>query len=251
MYTFFQLPYGLLAVTVMTTVGPELARDIARRDRDAFRNRVRDGLWLIILLIVPASIIMSVYATPIAKLAGSFGDIPDSPGVLAALSVGLVGFSVYLYLMRGFYAMHNTKTPFVINVIENLLNIVLAYALVGRYGVKGLAWSFTIAYLLSALVAYAVLSQWARGLKGTMLVRNLSRLALIALLTTIAARAARDNIVGSGVALFGRLGFASVVILAVYAMLLAGLGLLDPKRARTLLPGQRRVMEASQGRHDE
>ena len=33
MYTFFQLPFGLLAVTVMTTVSPELARDIAHRDR--------------------------------------------------------------------------------------------------------------------------------------------------------------------------------------------------------------------------
>ena len=53
MYTFFQLPYGLLAVTVMTTVSPELARDMTHRDRDAFRRRIRDGLWLIILLMVP------------------------------------------------------------------------------------------------------------------------------------------------------------------------------------------------------
>ena len=70
MYIFFQLPYGLLAVTVMTTVSPELARDIAHRDRDAFRRRVRDGLWLIILLMVPASIVMAIFAEPIAKLAG-------------------------------------------------------------------------------------------------------------------------------------------------------------------------------------
>ena len=80
--------------------------------------------------------------------------------------------------MRGFYAMHNTKTPFVINVIENILNIFFAYVLVGRYGVKGLAWSFSIAYLLSALLAYWVLSLWSGGLQGSTLVRGLSRLAL-------------------------------------------------------------------------
>ena len=251
MYTFFQLPYGLLAVTVMTTVGPELARDITHRDRDAFRRRIRDGLWLIILLMVPASIVMAVFATPIAKLAGSFGDIPASPDVLAAFACGLVGFSAYLYFMRGFYAMHNTKTPFVINVIENILNIFFAYVLVDRYGVKGLAWSFSIAYLISALVAYWVLSQWSGGLQGSTLVRGLSRLGLIALCTAIAAWAARDNIDGTGAALFGKLAFAAAAIVAIYVMLLAGLGLLDARRARTLIPGHRRVTGASPSHLDE
>ena len=251
MYTFFQLPYGLLAVTVMTTVGPELARDMTHRDRDAFRRRIRDGLWLIILLMVPASIVMAVFAAPIAKLAGSFGDIPASPDVLAAFACGLVGFSAYLYFMRGFYAMNNTKTPFVINVIENILNIFFAYVLVDRYGVKGLAWSFSIAYLLSALLAYWVLSQWSGGLQGSTLVRGLARLGLIAFCTAIAAWAARDNIDGTGAALFGKLAFAAAAIVAIYIMLLAGLGLLDARRARTLIPGHRRVRGASPGHHDE
>jgi putative peptidoglycan lipid II flippase len=250
MYIFFQLPYGLLAVTVMTTVSPELARDIAHRDRDAFRRRIRDGLWLILLLMVPASIIMTAFAEPIARLAGSFGNISEAPGVLAALSCGLVGFSAYLYFMRGFYAMHNTKTPFVLNVVENLLNIVLAYALVGEYGVKGLAWSFSIAYLLSALFAYWVLSLWSGGLHGATMLRGMARLALVALCTTIAAWAAHDNINGTGVALFGRLAFASIVIVGIYALLLAALGLLDANRARSMLPGHR-TTAASPDHHGE
>jgi putative peptidoglycan lipid II flippase len=251
MYIFFQLPYGLLAVTVMTTISPELARDISHRDRDAFRRRVRDGLWLIVLLMVPASIVMALFAGPIAKLAGSFGDIESAPGVLAAFSCGLVGFSAYLYFMRGFYAMHNTKTPFVINVIENILNIFFAYVLVGRYGVKGLAWSFTIAYLLSALFAYWVLSLWSGGLQGSALARGFSRLTLVAACTAIAAWAARDNIVGSGAALFGRLGFASAIILGIYLLLLKAFGLLDAARARTLLPGNRPPTATSRDRRGE
>jgi putative peptidoglycan lipid II flippase len=249
MYIFFQLPFGLLAVTVMTTVSPELARDIARRDRDAFRRRVRDGLWLIILLMVPASIVMALFAKPIAQLAGSFGDIESSPDILAAFGCGLVGFSAYLYFMRGFYAMHNTKTPFTLNVIQNLLNIVLAYALVGEYGVEGLAWAFSIAYILAAVVAHRVLSLWSGGLQGSTMTRGLSRLALVAAGTAIAAWAARDSIVGSGAALFGRLAFATAVILVVYVLLLAALGLLDANRVRTLLSGNR-VTEASPDRRD-
>jgi len=194
---------------------------------------------------------MAIFSAPIAKLAGSFGNISAAPGVLAAFSCGLVGFAAYLFFMRGFYAMHNTKTPFVINVVENALNIFLAYVLVGRYGVKGLAWSFSLAYLLSALLAYWVLSQWSGGLRGSTMVRGLSRLGLIAICTAIAAWAARDNIDGSGAALFGKLGFASAAVLAIYVMLLVGLGLLDARRARTLLPGHRRAREASPDRRDE
>jgi putative peptidoglycan lipid II flippase len=249
MYTFFQLPYGLLAVTVMTTVSPELARDIAHRDRDAFRRRMRDGLWLIMLLMVPSTIVMAIFSESIAKLAGSFGNIDASPDVLAAFACGLVGFSAYLYFMRGFYAMHNTKTPFVLNVIQNVLNIVFAYALVGEYGVKGLAWAFSLAYIVAALVAHRVLSLWSGGLHGTTMVRGLARLALAGAATAFAAWAARDSITGAGAALFGRLAFATAVILVVYTLLLAGLGLLDANRARTVLPGNR-PRAASPSRRD-
>ena len=40
-----------------------------------------------------------------------------------------------------------------INVVENILNIVLALALVGRCGVLGLALAFALAYLITAVWA--------------------------------------------------------------------------------------------------
>ena len=47
------------------------------------------------------------------------------------------------------------------------------------------------------------------------MLRGLSRLAVVALGTAIAAWAAHDNIVGSGAALFGRLAFAAAVVLEI------------------------------------
>ena len=43
-------------------------------------------------------------------------------------ALGLVGFSVYLFVLRVFYAHQDARTPFIINVGENVLNIVLALA---------------------------------------------------------------------------------------------------------------------------
>ena len=53
-------------------------------------------------------------------------DAAVTADTLQALAIGLVPFSVYLYTLRGFYALQDTFTPFLINAIENGVNVVLA-----------------------------------------------------------------------------------------------------------------------------
>ncbi len=87
----------------------------------------------------------------------------NTADALAGFSLGLVGFSVYLFVLRAFYAHQDTRTPFVVNVLENALNVVLAFALVGRFGVLGLGLAFAIAYLVSAAFSLVVLRNKVRG----------------------------------------------------------------------------------------
>jgi putative peptidoglycan lipid II flippase len=76
---------------------------------------------------------------------------------LAGFALGLVGFSIYLFVLRIFYAHQDARTPFVINVGENLLNVVLALVFVDRWGLLGLGLAFGLAYLIAALWALQVL----------------------------------------------------------------------------------------------
>ncbi|NCV47548.1 MAG: hypothetical protein EBW53_05525, partial [Actinobacteria bacterium] len=108
------------------------------------------------------SLILFVFAQPIVRLLlgwGAFSEaaVTQTAEALAGLSIGLVGFSLYLFVLRGFYSHGDTRTPFFINVFENAVNIVLAFALVDRYGVHGLGLAFAVAYLVSAVVAVALL----------------------------------------------------------------------------------------------
>ena len=111
-------------------------------------------------------------------------DAANTADALAGFSLGLVGFSVYMFVLRGFYAHQDTRTPFVVNVGENALNIVLAFVLVDRYGVLGLGLAFAIAYLVSALWVLRILSlQGARVLAApdrVQLVRMLLAAVLMA-----------------------------------------------------------------------
>lgn len=160
-YAFYQVPHGLLAVSIMTTMMPELARSAARADVQALARNFRLGLRYIVLLVLPASIAFVTLAQPMVGVLVRGGFSPHDATVTAdtlqAFSIGLLPFSVYLYALRGFYALHDTRTPFWINAMENGLNLALALALFPALGVRGLALAWSGAYTVAAALALLVL----------------------------------------------------------------------------------------------
>ena len=185
-FVWFVLPHGLLAVSIATTFQPELARAVRAKDREAFIHHNSLGTRLIVLLTLPAAAGLLVLNEPIIGLMrrGQFDatDLTNTSRALAGLSVGLVGFSVYLFTLRGFYAHQDTRTPFFLNVGENLLNIVFAIVLVRRWGVLGLGLAYSLAYLLSAAWALTVLSYKVRGLSRRAIVGGMWKMLLAAVL---------------------------------------------------------------------
>ena len=160
--TFFYFPHGLLAMSIATTFIPEMARAVSRRDREAFVERTELGIRLVALLTIPAAFGFLTLSRPIigALLQHGQFDLPASINtarVLAGLALGLVGYSVYLFTLRGFYAHQDTRTPFIINCVQNAINIVLAFVLVGFYDVLGLGIAFALSYLIAAVIAIFVL----------------------------------------------------------------------------------------------
>jgi len=182
-FTFFQLPHGLLAMSITTTFVPDLARFVARRDRPGFVARAGLGVRLIALVTFPAAFGLFVLRRPIVSAILQWGnfDAQDTlltSRALAGFSLGLVGFSVYLFVLRGFYAHQDARTPFVINLVENALNIVLAIVLVGRYGVLGLGLSFALAYVLTAVWALQIMSYKVPGFSLRPIMASLARMLL-------------------------------------------------------------------------
>ena len=160
--TIFQLPHGLLAVTIATTTTPLLARAASAFDTTAFRDHFVRGARTTLALVVAPSIVLAMFAEPVVRITlgwGEFGEsaVTSTARALTGLSVGLVGFSLYLFVLRGFYSHGDTRTPFLINCAENALNIVLALVLAPRFDVLGLGLAFSLAYLVSAVVALEVL----------------------------------------------------------------------------------------------
>jgi putative peptidoglycan lipid II flippase len=121
------------------------------------------------LVILPASAGLAALAEPVVSVLLQRGALTPAQAAVtsdcvALFAVGLLPFSLYLYALRGFYALHDTRTPFVLNCWENVINVVVAVALYPWMGVRGLALSFSVAYGVAALMALQSLANRIDGI---------------------------------------------------------------------------------------
>ncbi len=229
-YTFFQLPYGMIAVSVMTAVTPSLSARWAEGDLAAFRHRMAFGLRSILAIIIPSAVGMVILAHPLIDLvlghaAETSAQADVTAATLAMFALGLPGFCTFLYMVRVLQAMQDTRTAFRIYLVENAINIVLGILLVGPLGVRGLALSVSIAYSVAAIIALSVVRSRVGGLGGddltTPVTRVLGASAVMGVATVLPLNVSGAD---SGVALLGRVVGAVVVGALSYVGAAAVLG---------------------------
>jgi putative peptidoglycan lipid II flippase len=198
-YAFFQLPHGLFSVSIMTAVGPELAAAGARGDLAALRHRFARALRLVLTVVIPAAAVYVALARPVVVALlqrGAFtaGDAALVADTLVGFAVGLPFFSAYLFALRAFYALEDTRTPFLLNCAENAVNIGLALWLFDELGVDGLSFAFSGAYAVAAVLSLGVLSRRIGGLQGRGIGTTVARVGVVAALAGIGAWAAAKGV---------------------------------------------------------
>jgi putative peptidoglycan lipid II flippase len=170
-YAFMQMPYAVVAVSVMSAVTPDLSRLWAIGDVTAFRRRFSGGLRAVLSIILPAGVGMLLLAKPAIALllghgAATPGQTAETGAALAILAAGLPGFCSFLFVVRALQSMQRTKVAFWLYLVENGINIVLAVALVHSMSVRGLAVSLSVAYTAAALLGLVVLRGWVGPFGG-------------------------------------------------------------------------------------
>ena len=246
-WTFFQLPYGVVAVSVMAATAPELTALWSRGDLVAFRRRMATGLRTMMAIVVPAAAGELILSHPLVALLLAHGATDAAATVptataLALLALGLPGFCVFLYAIRVLQSVQDLRSAFWLYVIENGVNIVAAVALVGPLGVvRGIALSITIAYTLSAVAALAHVRTRVHGLDGDLILGPLTHVAWASAALVVAA-AFGSNVSASQTSLGLLLRVTVGVVAGTAAFVLAAgvLGGLGRRRGSPAAPPPRR-----------
>ena len=100
--------------------------------------------------------------------------------------LGLVPFSTFQLLLRAFYALQNTRTTFLVNIVATgtnvVANLLLFWLLPENWKVAGLALGSSIAYTVGSVLLLSRLIPRIGGLELRPLLRVLARMLLASLI---------------------------------------------------------------------
>jgi len=198
-WILYQLPYGIFAVSIMTALVPNLSEHHVRRDTAAFRRDVSLGLRTTAFIILPAAAGFVALSKPLIRLLLEHGVFGEGSTQLFAdtfvlIAVGLGAYAAFQQIMRAFYAMQDTKTPWIVNIIAVTTTIATAFPAFAVLGVPGLALAHSVTYVTGAVVGLLILRRRLDGIDGARLASSHVRIALAAAATGLAAWLAAERV---------------------------------------------------------
>jgi putative peptidoglycan lipid II flippase len=172
-YLIFFLPHSIVTVSLVTALLPGLSRVAHARQFDVLARSLADTTRTVTALVVPITAVLIPTAPLLASLLFGFGasgiDAAQQIGLtVIGMLLGLVPFSIYFILLRGWYAMEDTRTPFFLSVVLNAINVALSivlFALVPtEWKVPAIGLALGVTYWVMMVVAWPVLSRRVGGL---------------------------------------------------------------------------------------
>lgn len=120
-YTLFQLPYAIIAVTVITAVLPRMSRAAAGHDLAQVTAELSQSLRLTGVVLVPVAAALVVLGPTLTTVLFAHGNASPAAAhltgsVLAGYGLALVPFAGYQIMLRVFYALGDTRTPALLSV---------------------------------------------------------------------------------------------------------------------------------------
>jgi putative peptidoglycan lipid II flippase len=196
------VPHAIITVSLATAVLPRLSAYAADRDLRALGDAVSSTLRSTYALVLPVLVMLPVVAPDLASIVWGYGSASATytrfVTPLSLFAVGLFFFTTHYLMLRGFYALEQTRRVFFIQCAVAATNVVAALALTHDIDPAQTAPRLVIAYAASYAVGAAVslrlLSRELGGLSVRPLVRFGARIGLAVAVSVTLAWLAREGV---------------------------------------------------------
>jgi len=193
-YLVVMVPHSVITVSLATAILPALSARAADQDLRGLARSLSSTLRTALAVALPFAALLPVIAPELARLMSLGAAAATYENYIATLALfgpALALFTVHYLVLRGFYALEQTRTVFRIQCAVAATNILAALVLVRSTDDAGtapaLVVAYAAAYLVGAVLSYAVLRRRLGGLRTRTLVRFLVRVAIAVALSTGAA----------------------------------------------------------------
>jgi putative peptidoglycan lipid II flippase len=252
-WLIFMLPHSVATVSIATAYFTKMAQHVHDGKMADFKKDFVDGIRAILVISVFATAALIVLAYPISRVfAGELPALIALGNVIIAMMIGLIPFSFVFMMQRAFFALEDTRSPFLFTVVQIGLHITGAITLSifapAQWLVVGLALLTSGTVAIQATVAYLFLVKRIGSLAGfgfglaslkfliAGLISGASGYAMVQALGGIRAGSfVVDKVITSGLSM----AFIGLVMFAVYAL---ALKILRAGEIDTVLAGIRGIV---------
>lgn len=181
---FFQLPFGIFSISIITVLFPRMSRQAARADKRGLTETVSYGLRYIMVLLVPAALAYILLGERIISVAlerrafTALGTLRTSR-VLTGYSLGLFSLGGFTFLQRFFYSNHEFKRPLIAAAVVSVSDILLSLWLKEtRLRVTGLAVANSIAFSGGFILLLVWAGKTLGSLRGREILKTAGKMGL-------------------------------------------------------------------------
>ena len=193
-FLIMMVPHSIVTVSLATAILPRISSYAADHRLPDMGRTIGSTLRTSLALVLPIAALLPVLAPDVANVLFGWGRGDTAARfapTLALFAPGLVFFTIHYLMLRGFYALEQTRRVFFIQCVISLTNIVLALLLVSRVSAPDTAPALAVAYLgayaVGSAISYAVLSRVLGGIETPALVRFLTRMLIVVGCAALAA----------------------------------------------------------------
>lgn len=187
--TMLTMITGVITISVTTALFPKIAELGQLGKIEQMKERISSSVVSTMLLIIPASIGMAVLSEPIIGVvfernAFTRNDTIIVAALLTAYAPNNIFQSIVDVVDRGFYAVGDSKTPVIVVLIQQFLNVIFNLIMIKFFGIEGLAYATVLS---TAIGTVLMLFQFRKKFGSFNFKSSLISLVKIALATVVMA----------------------------------------------------------------
>ena len=162
-------PLGIISNMILVPFVPVFSRLAAPENWQELKLRIRQGLFLSALTMLPFTAVFVSLSIPIVKLIYERFNFDESATKFVAPLLAAYGIGMFVYLgrdvlLRVFYALGDGETPFRISIFNIFLNAMLDFLLIKPFGAPGLVGATIGVNLISMSIFLYILNRRLNGL---------------------------------------------------------------------------------------
>ena len=184
-------PVVLFGQAIAQAAFPILSQE--RERLEDFKTTFITSFSQMLYLVLPVSALFLVLRIPIVRLIYGAAQFDWNATVLTGSTLAFFSISIFaqalVYLVsRGFYALHDTKTPLIVGALTTGLMIVVGatFIFIYHYGIESIAIAYSIGSIVNIFILFIFLDRKTGGFKKIPLMISLFKITLATVFTGFA-----------------------------------------------------------------